>query len=139
MLEEFSKVLGVDIDIVKGACDPIIEEPFMHLDMHFWSEWSKNVPKRGVAAIGAVVLPATLLALWFRKAKLGTLSLKVSQKVLANIGIEGKNPSRSIKNCDWLQLRQGKTIQVNPAEIKKAIEVARAFCEKRAPDWMGIK
>lgn len=137
-LEKFCKELNVDIEIVKGACDPITEEPFMHLDMHFWSEWSKKLPQRGSTAISSIVLSATLLALWVRKAKLDTLSLKECQKVLVNIGVHGKNHSRSIKNCEWLQLRQGNTIQINPAEIKKAIEVARAFCEKRSPDLTNI-
>lgn len=137
-LDEFSKELGVDIDIVKGACDPVPEEPFMHLDMHFWSEWTKNTSKRGRDAISAVILSATLLALWFRNTKLGSLSLKEIRKVLANLGIEQKNLTRSINKCEWLQLRQGKTIQINPAEIKKAIEVARAFCEKRMPNLKEI-
>ena len=131
-VDVLSTALGLDVSVVKGACDPQTDEPFLHLDMHCWSDWKKNSPKRGV---GVPAFSATLLALWFHYAELGIPAIKQSQKVLMNIGIEGKNPARAINNCEWLQMRQGKKFQLNPSGIEKAIEIAGAFCERRAPSF----
>jgi hypothetical protein len=132
-LANFAKTVGVDKAKLQGACDPQKEEPFMHLDMHHWAEWAKNVPERGRSAIGSSTLAATLLCLWFRSSGQENPTLRQSQKILFDIGIKGNNPTRSIRNCSWLQLRNGQILQLNPAAIEQAIEIARAFCEKRPP------
>lgn len=132
---KLAKELGIDVSTLRGACDPRKEEPYLHLDMHCWGEWMKNVPERGPTAVNTIAISATLLCLWFRSADLGNPTLQQSLKVLSNIGAKGNNPSRSIKNCSWLQPRGGQTLQLNPAEIERAIEVAKAFCEKRPPQF----
>ncbi len=132
-LAKFAKTVGVDETILQGACDPQPEEPYLHLDMRCWAEWVKNVPARGRRSVSTIALSATLLCLWFRSADLGDPTLQQSLKVLSNIGAKGNNPSRSVKNCSWLQLRGGQTLQLNPAEIEQAVEVAKAFCGKRPP------
>lgn len=132
-LAKFTELIGVDSDIVRGACDPSSEEPYLHLDLRTWADWAKKMPERGKASISAATLAATLLSLWFHCAGLGAPNLRASQAILTNIGVLGRNPSRSVKNCDWLQLRPGGTVRVNPASFGKAIEVVKAFCERRVP------
>ncbi len=131
---KFAKEIGIDVSMLQSACDPILKEPFMHLDMRCWAEWVKNVPTRGPTAVSAVALSATLLCLWFRSAGLENPTIQQCQTILSTIGLEGKNPTRSIKNCPWLQSRRGQILQLKPAEIDKAVEVAKAFCEKNSPN-----
>jgi hypothetical protein len=129
----FSKMIEVDIPTLRGACDPKKEEPYMHLDMHHWADWRKSVASRGRNAVGAAALSATLMTLWFQHSGLGTPTVSQCQIVLSEIGVDDNHPSRTIRNCKWLQLRGRKTIQINPSEINNAVEVAKAFCEGRAP------
>ncbi|MBU1260016.1 MAG: hypothetical protein KJ757_00995 [Planctomycetes bacterium] len=131
---KFAKEIGIDVSMLQIACDPILKEPFMHLDMRCWAEWVKNVPTRGPTAVSAFALSATLLCLWFRSAGLENPTMQQCQTILSAIGLEGKNPTRSIKNCPWLQSRRGQILQLKPAEIDKAVEVAKAFCEKNSPN-----
>ncbi len=132
-LTKFAKMIGTTEAILQGAYDPLKEEPYLHLDERCWAEWTKNVPQRGPRAVSSSALAATLLCLWFRSAGIENPTLRQSQNILSIIGAEGKNPARSIKNCSWLQLRGGQVLQLNPAAIEQAIEVVRAFCEKRTP------
>jgi hypothetical protein len=132
-LAEFAEVVGIDATVIQGACNPQKEEPYLHLDMRCWDKWTKNVPQRGRSAMSAISLTATLLCLWFRSAGLGNPTMQQSMKILSDIGAEGSNPARSINNCSWLQLRGGQ-LWLNPAAIEQAVEVVRAFCEKRAPE-----
>lgn len=133
-LMKFSSEIDIDASVLQGACDPQLEEPFLHLDMKCWSSWDKNVPKRGQGAVSSIAVSATMLCLWFKSTGLENPTIKQSQAVLSNINIYGNNPSRSIKNCPWLQLRN-QSVRLNPAEIDNALEVVRAFCEKRPPQF----
>ena len=130
----FSKMIGVDIRTIQGACEPKKEEPYMYLNVHHWAIWRKSMPARGRNAVGAAVLSATLMALWFRSSRLGAPTVSQCQKVLSEIGVEDRHPGRSIRNCKWLQLRGRKEVHLNPSEIEKAVEIAKAFCEGRAPN-----
>ncbi len=132
-LAKFADMIGVTEAMIQGACDPQEEEPYLHLDERCWAEWIKNIPQRGPRAVSSSTLAATILCLWFRSVGIEHPMLRQSQNILSIIGAEGKNPARSIKNCSWLQLRGGQTMQLNPAAIEQAIEVVRAFCEKRPP------
>jgi hypothetical protein len=132
---KLAKEIGIDVSTLRGACDTRKAEPYLHLDMHCWGEWRKNVPERGPTAVSTTAIAATLLCLWFRSAGLGNPTLQQSLKVLSNIGAKGNNPSRSVKKCSWLQPRGGQTLQLNPAAIERAVEVAKAFCEKRPPQF----
>lgn len=133
-LTKFAETIGVDEKTLQGACDPQQEEPYLYLDEHYWSEWVKNMPTRGRKAVSAATISATLLCLWFRSAGLENPTLRQSQNILSAIGAEGKNPTRSIRNCSWLRLRGGQGLQLNPAAIEQAIEIVKAFCEKRTPE-----
>jgi hypothetical protein len=77
-------------------------------------------------------MAATLLTLWMQTAKLGNTTQAEAQKVLGTINLRDANAQRSIQTADWLQARTGGVIVVNPARIKKALAIARAFCMQ---DW----
>ena len=87
------------------------------------------MPSRGPNAVGAVVLALTLLVLWKDKAGLGSTAMKEATAVLDTIGVTAKNPTRSINNCEWLQIRNNSVV-LNPAETSKALTVAKAYCSK---------
>ncbi len=136
-IAKFANMLDVDIETIRGVCDPSADEPYIHLDMHAWSDWTRNAPERGRAAVAPAAVAATLLSLWFHCAGLGVPTLRQSRAILNAIGAEGRNPTRSIRHCDWLQLRSGNTIRLNPSAIAQAVEIAKAFCERRAPRSKG--
>lgn len=125
--------IGVDATTLEGAMSPSSDAPFLHLDPHQWAKWVRNVPSRGRGAVSATALACTTAAVWFKAAGLGDLTVEQAQAVLQTVGVAGHNPTRSIKNCRWLQL-QGDRVKINPARIEDAEEVARAFCEGEAPD-----
>lgn len=125
----FARWIGVKLEKLEGACSPTLDSPFLQLDPHCWEAFRKGLPERGRNAIGPMQLAGTLLALWFRHARLGNPTQAQGQAVLDTIGVTDKNPSRAIRNCEWLQLRNG-NFQVNPAMISRAIEVARAYCSR---------
>lgn len=127
--QELAKEIGVSVEVLKGACSPSNDAPFIHLDKHHWEALKKGTPKRGPKAIAPIALAATLLILWKEKAKLGDSTKADSQKVLATIGLTGKNFSRAIGNCEWLQSRN-KAIVINPAQTSRAIALAKTYCTK---------
>lgn len=128
----FAAELGVSQVVAKGACGPTSNSPYIHLDKHHWEALKKSTPERGSKSVGAVVLAATLLVLWKDKAGLGATTMKEVISVLDTIGVPAQNPSRTINNCEWLQLRNG-SIGLNPAQTSKAVAVAKAYCIKESP------
>lgn len=128
-VQELAKEIGVSVEFLEGACSPSNSAPFIHLDKHHWEALKKVTPSRGPKAISPCALAATLLVLWKEKAKLGDSTIMDSQKVLETIGLRDKHASRSINNCEWLQLRK-KAIFINPAQTSKAITLAKAYCTK---------
>lgn len=132
-IDRLGEELGIDAPIVEGACGPTEEAPFIHLDKHHWEAFKKNTPATGPQAVGAVALASTLLVLWKGVAGLGDPLLHEASGVLSTIGVDAKNPTRSITNCQWLQLRGG-AIVLNPALTSKAIRVAKAYCLKQKFD-----
>lgn len=128
----FAKLLGLDVATVVGACAPAQTSPYLTLDMHCWNSLKDQTPPRGPGSVSPLAIAATLLALWMQAAKLGNVSQGEAQKVLSTINLRDANPTRSIRGADWLQARSGGVIVVNPARIKRAIALARAFC---AQDW----
>lgn len=132
-ITKFAKELGVTKEVLQGACSPRIEAPYIYLDKHHWESLKKSLPERGAKSIADIVIAATLLILWKEKANLGnSVSSKEASAVLATIGLNAKNPTRSIENCEWLQMR-GKQIILNPAQTSKAIKIAKAYCLKEDP------
>lgn len=134
-IERLVQRLGVDNALVEGACFPSGEGPYLRLDVHCWEQMRSQLPRTGVTAIAPIAASATLLALWFREAGLGNATQSQAQAVLHSIGIRDQNPSRGIKNSDWLQSRSGGQIVLNPAAISKAILLAKCFCSKSWKEW----
>lgn len=129
-----AKMLGVTSSELIGACDPTESSPFMHLDHKCWESFKKNTPGRGAGAIGPSQLVGTLLCLWFMSFDSeGKPTQAQTLEVLEGIGVQDKNASRSIKNCDWLQSRSD-GIQINAAQISQAEKVAKAFVLKQRID-----
>ena len=132
-VETLAQELKVGAEVLVGACGPTQESPFIHLDKHHWEALKKNTPPRGSNAVGATVLAATLLVLWKECAELGETKMREASAVVNTINVTAKNPTRSINNCEWLQLRNGAVV-LNPAQTSKAIQVAQAYCLKKRPD-----
>jgi len=133
-IKKFAGQLGLEVDVVVGACDPTTSAPFLTLDIHAWEEMKKVLPERGPTALGPIVSTATLLALWFRAAGLGNPTQEQAQAVLDLLNIRDRNPNRGIQRAFWLQARPGGVIVINPAQMSKAIGVAKAFCSR---EWTG--
>lgn len=130
----FAQDIGVSVRDIKGACDPRTDVPYLTLDPRYWEALKRNTPARGRGAISPMALAATLIALWFRAAKLGTPTQAQAKAVLDTMDQEDKNPSRAIKISDWLQQKPGGGIALNPARITRAVQLARAFCLQQAPN-----
>ena len=136
ILKELAQHLSVGPATVQGACSPTKTAPYMQLDLHCWEIMKKQLPQRGPTAVSPIVAAATLLALWFQRAGLGNPTQAQAKQVLATINLTDPNASRSIQNTSWLQGRAGGQIVLNPAEISKAIKLAKCFCSK---DWSAWK
>lgn len=124
-------MIGVSEHELVGALDPKNESPYLHLDVHCWEAMKKQTPQRGPGAVSPTALAGTLLCLWFKEAGLGHPTQGQSLEVLKTIGISDRNPSRGVRSAKWLQARSGGAIVLNPAQISKAIEVAREFLRSR--------
>lgn len=128
----FAKRLGVTEDLVVAACDPTDEPPYIHLDSHCWEALKKNTPPRGPKSVSATVLALTLLALWKDVAALDPPTLREAAAVRESIGIVDKSPGRSLRNCEWLQERNGR-VRVNPSQVSRAVMLGKAYCERLVP------
>ncbi len=104
-LGQLASQLGIDVAQVQGACSPSVDDTFMRLDLHCWEEMKKQIPNRGPLSVAPIAVPATLLALWFSKAGLGSPTQAQAQTVLGTISLRDPNASRSIQNTVWLQSR----------------------------------
>ncbi|MEO8187298.1 MAG: hypothetical protein ABI580_08050 [Burkholderiaceae bacterium] len=134
-VEKFAKALGVTTAALVGACEPTREPPYLVLDAKSWEAFKKNTPPRGLNSVAGLQLAGTLLCVWFKHGGItGRPTQAQALAVLGSIGVTDKNPSRSIKNCTWLQSRPD-GIQINPAETSKAERVAKAFVQKATPSF----
>lgn len=129
---QFARLLGIDAASVQGACSPSRVSPYLTLDMHCWNAMKDQTPPRGPGSLSPIAISATLLALWMQTAKLGNATQAEAQKVLGTINLRDANAARSIQGAEWLQARSGGVIVVNPARIKRAVAIAKAFCSQ---DW----
>lgn len=128
--------LDVPVAVVRTALAPSQDSPFLQLDIRTWEAFRKNFPSRGTQSVSATALALTALALWFNRLGVDPPRIDQAQMVLNTINVLGKNPTRSVTNCDWLQQR-GKTVVLSPAEISRAVAVLRAFCMKRPLERTG--
>lgn len=127
----FANALSLEPEAVHGACSPRSTPPYLHLDHHYYEAFRRNTPTRGRSAIPNVTLVGTLLALWFKYAKLENgAEVGLIQQILQDLNAQGPNAARSLKNCPWLQYRSSR-VHLNPAKISQALEVARAFCKQQ--------
>ena len=125
--------LGIETSVVEGACGPSFDPPYIHLNPHNFEALKKNTPQRGPGSVPGTILAATLLALWFRAAELGQVKVDHIHEVLRTLHLSDRNAPRALKNCPWFTMR-GESIVLNPAEITRAIAVARAYCLKDKPE-----
>ena len=121
--------LDVSVAEIQTALAPSQNPPFLRLDNRAWEAFKKNIPSRGRQAVSATALALTALALWFDNLGVDPPRIEQAQAVLTTIHVQGKNPTRSVTNCAWLQQR-GRTVVLSPADISRAIAVLRAFCTK---------
>ena len=134
-IAKFSAKLGVDEKILKGACDPRLEPPYVHLDKHHWQELKEELPSRGRNAIPSIIIAASILAAWLEDvAPSEKPTVEDAQSVLKSIDTRDRNPGRGISNCEWLQKKDGE-ISVHPAKFDMAMEVVRAYCEGEKPEF----
>lgn len=128
----FAAELEVTVDQLHGAASPSAEAPYIHLDHRYWEALKQKTPPRGVGAVPGVVLAATLLLLWNRHAKMGRVTGAMCDAVLDTIGHEEKNRSRSLKGCEWIQVRED-GLRLDPANTSSAVRLAKAYVTKEAP------
>ena len=126
----FADLLELPEAVVQSALAPSEEPPFLYLDARIWEAFTKNFPSRGRGSVPAVVLALTALALWFDCLRTNPPTTTQAQAVLRTIYVTGRNLTRSVDNCDWLQKR-GNQVAVSPAEVSRAVAVVRAFCMKQ--------
>lgn len=131
-ISTFAIELGVSDEVLIGACDPQVSAPLIHLNEHHWEALKACTPKRGPGAVAPATLAATILVLWCQKNQLPPPTRQTIQETLATIHLSDKRVERSIKNCEWLQLR-GNNIVLNPASTSRALQLATAYCRKEAP------
>ncbi len=126
----WANAVAIESDEIIGACYPSHEEPFLHIDQHYWAAFKANTPKRGNNALTSVIIVSTLLVEWFKYAKLGDCTYTQVKKILHELGAEPQNPSRSFNKCPWLA-KHGDVIKLNPANVLQADAVVKAFCTKQ--------
>lgn len=133
-VKRFARALKLSVADIQGALSPSHDPPYLHLNDHNWEAFKKSVPPRGPSSISPAGLAGTILALWIKEAKIDAQATQaLAGQVLATIHQRDPNASRSINNTRWLQARAGGSFVINPAQISRAQEVVRAFCQMRAP------
>jgi hypothetical protein len=134
LVVQFASQLGVENNLVIGACDPSTEAPYIRLDKHYWTSFRNVLPGRGQGAIAPLTIALTLLSLWFETARLANPTMEAGKIVLGQIGVRDRNPKQALNNCQWLRDRDG-GVSINPAKRAIAIEVARAYLQGRRPEF----
>lgn len=132
VLSVFATELNVSVDDVRGGLDPKIESPFISLDGRSWEALKKNTPSRGPGGVAAAVLAGTALVLWQKCARTEDVTLEHVRVTLATIDLEDKNMSRSIANCDWLQMK-GNRVVIHPSQMSSGIRLLKAYCLRQPP------
>ena len=126
-IDKFAAELGVDRSQLVGACSPSDESPYLHLDDHYWESLRKNTGSRGKNAVGYISFAVTLLAIWSKHRDHGDpIPARDGQNVLGTIHLSDKNPTRALRNCEWLQQR-GTGWVINPAKRSMAVKLAKAY------------
>lgn len=130
-LQRFAQSVGIRAEEIEGACYPTHEEPYLHIDQHYWAAFKSNTGKTGRGAIGPAVLAATLLVRWFKYAGLGDVERQMVINALKELGITDKNIDRGLAKCAWLS-KHGTIIKLNPSAINQADALVKGFCTKQS-------
>lgn len=133
-LQRLADTLRISIEALKGACEPSLAPPYLHLSERHWNVMKSNVPLHGVGAFYSIAPAVTLLCLWFSAANLGNPTQAQGQAVLATIDKRDANPSRGVKHASWLTSLHRGQVAIRPPELSQALALARAYC---AEDWSG--
>ncbi len=131
-IDRWATELGTEPTILKGALDPETDPPYLHVDNRTWEAFRKNYPTAGRNAIPPIVLGATALASWMDLLGLEPPTLQQAGELLRRIHVRVANPTRSIRNCDWLRIK-GERVVLNPAQISEATALLRNFATKSPP------
>jgi hypothetical protein len=118
--------ISVSAEELVAACSPSDTQPFIELDHRNWESLKANTAPRGSGAISGTVLAATLLLLWSRHSSIGKVSVSVCNAVLDTIGLSERNQARTLRNCEWIQVRD-EGLRLNPARVSTALKIARAY------------
>lgn len=121
--------IGVDVADVESAFAPSQDPPYVRVEKYYWNAFKNNTPGGGPTAISSGALVGTLMSLWFDQLDRDPPTKDEIVDATAAAKIEDKNIDRSIKNCDWLRA-DGSQVTVSPAQLDKAVRVAKAFCLK---------
>lgn len=131
-IAKLAAALGVSEADVDSALSPTEEEPFIRIEPRHWSTFIRNVPERGAGAVPALVVSATAAALWFKAMGRDEVPFDVAKDVLGALGAGYKNPTRSINNCAWLQLR-GDNLRLDPRNFPQGEAFLRSFIQGERP------
>lgn len=118
--------LNVSLNELVAACSPMTDKPFIELDHRNWEALKANTAPRGPGSVSGTVLAATLLLLWARHADVGKVTTSACTGVIQTIGHSERNQARSLRNCDWIQVRED-GLRLNPARVSAAHKLARAY------------
>ncbi|MEA3011047.1 MAG: hypothetical protein QOJ91_2739 [Sphingomonadales bacterium] len=125
-LRTLAQEIGVPFEELVAACSPSEDKPFIILEHRNWEALKSNTALRGPGSIAGTVLAATLLLLWGRHANVGKVNTSACNAVLEKIGHSERNQARSLRNCEWLQVRD-EGVRLNPARVETAKKIARAY------------
>jgi hypothetical protein len=126
-------MVGVGIDVLRDACNPVAESPFLTLNEQCWAALKRNTGSRGSVSVAPIALGLTLLELWFRHSQPRRLpTVGDAHTVLETIHLRDQNATRGIRTCSWLR-QSGYNVMIKPERIDSAIELVRAYCTRRPP------
>lgn len=131
-IAKLAAALGLTEADVDSALSPTEEEPFLRIEPRHWSTFIRNMPERGAGAVPAIVVSATAAALWFKAMGRDEVPFDVAKDILGALGAGYKNPTRSINNCAWLQLR-GDNLRLDPRNFPQGEAFLRSFVQGERP------
>jgi hypothetical protein len=134
LIQNLADELGVSPELVNSALAPSLDPPYLHFDPRWWADFKKKLPKRGRGSVSKIAVPLAALCIWQKHAGIEAIDTSMGHAILSTISEIDKNAPRGVQNTSWLQMHSGK-IKIKPVEYDKALEVVRAYCEKRAPNF----
>lgn len=127
----FAKAIEVSVDELQGGLSPQADGVLIALDGRNWEALKRNTPPRGPGSVSPGALAATALVMWQKHQPFGDVTFQTVRAVMDTVKLEDANLSRSLGNCDWLQVRGGR-VYLNPARTSSAARLLRAYCRREA-------